>query len=259
MASVTWGAGWPACNRANIVTLVRKDGLRIPLHRELVDLVSLLMDITETMGYNIVPSWTWGYACRPIRGVQRPSNHSWGTAVDINAPRNPMSSTLITDIPPAVRKIWKDHGFRWGGDYSGRKDAMHFEFMGSVSEAKATLKSLRSYLTANGNPAPPPPKPLPTPVGRTQELQRLLRVPDDGKIGPTTEAAMNRNMIGWRHDVAGNKNPNLVRWLQRQGRRKGYALNVDGVVGQEVNHLIVVVLGQSDGLCGPNGYRAALT
>ena len=95
-------------------------------------------------------------------------------------------------------------------------------------------------------------------VGRTMELQRLLAVASDGVIGPVTESAMRRNMIGWRRDLAGNRRPDLVSWLQRQGNRKGYPARVDGQVGPEVNHLIVVVLGQPDGICGPLGYRSAI-
>jgi peptidoglycan hydrolase-like protein with peptidoglycan-binding domain len=155
--------------------------------------------------------------------------------------------------------MWKGHGFRWGGDFTTSvPDPMHFEFMGSVAEARATYARLRRFLGA----VPPSPAPSPQPTapgerGRIMELQRLLRVTADGVVGPATEGAMRRNMIGWRRDLPGNRNPNLVMWLQRQGRRKGYALKVDGQVGPEVNHLIVVVLGQRDGICGPNGYRAA--
>jgi hypothetical protein len=29
-------------------------------------------------------------------------------------------------------------------------------------------------------------------------------------------------------------------------------------VGPQTNHLIVVILGQPDGICGANGYRAAV-
>lgn len=261
MAHASFGTGWPNCNRSQIVTLVRSDGLRLPLHRDLVPLVAILLDFTELHGYDVRPDWTWGWACRAIAGTSTPSNHSWGTAVDINAPVNPRRARglrMITDLPPVVVKMWKDHGFRWGGDYSW-PDPMHFEFMGNVGEAREITAQLRAYL---GTAAPPPPtlKPVPTlpgQRGRIQELQRILRVTADGVVGPTTSGAMRAQMIGWRHDVAGNRNPSLVRWLQRQGVRKGYPCAVDGVVGPEVNHLITQVLRQVDGVCGPLGYVAA--
>lgn len=259
MAHSSWGQGWPNCNRANIVTIVRRDGLRLPVHRELAPLVTILMDLTEVAGYDIRPDWTWGYACRAIAGTNIPSNHSWGTAVDINAPVNPRKRPLTTNIPRAVREMWKSQGFRWGGDFkTSVPDPMHFEFTGTVADCRRITANLQRFLGGRPGPAPAPPPTAPGQVGRIMELQRLLRVNADGVIGPITVAAMKRNMIGWRRNLPGNRNPNLVSWLQRQGRRKGYALRVDGVVGPEVNHLIVVVLAQRDGICGENGYRAAV-
>jgi hypothetical protein len=260
VAHSSWGQGWPNCNRSNIVTLVRRDGLRLPVHREIAPLIALLMDITEAMGYDIRPGWTWGYACRAVAGTNIASQHSWGTAVDINAPVNPRRRPLTTNIPRKVREVWKANGFRWGGDFrTSVPDPMHFEFTGSVADARRITANLRRFL-GGGHPAPVPRPPPTAPgvKGRIMELQRLLRVTTDGIIGPRTVAAMRRNMISARRDFAGNHNPNLVAWLQRQGRRKGYALRVDGKVGPQVNHLIVVVLGQRDGICGENGYRAAV-
>jgi hypothetical protein len=197
--------------------------------------------------------------CRPIAGTSIPSNHSWGTAVDINAPVNPRKRPLTTNIPRAVREMWKSQGFRWGGDYTTSvPDPMHFEFMGTVTDARHRAAALSAFLGGRAAPVPQPPPTAAGERGRIMELQRLLRVTADGIIGPITVAAMKRNMIGWHRDLAGNHNPNLVSWLQRQGRRKGYALRVDGIVGPEVNHLIVVVLGQRDGICGERGYRAAV-
>jgi D-alanyl-D-alanine carboxypeptidase-like protein len=271
VAHPSWGSGWPNCSRGDIVTLVRADGLRLPIHRELADLVSLLVDLTEIAGrYDIVPGWTWAFACRPVAGTNQPSNHSWGTAVDINAPVNPRRRPLTTDIPPAVRELWKAHGFRWGGDHvSATPDAMHFEFTGSVTDARAVTARLRRFLA--DAPAPPrerPPATASGEKGRVMVLQRLLRVAPDGVVGPRTIAAMNHNLIGWPPevrrrtgrdvDLPANGNPNLVSWLQRQGRRKGYLMTVDGAVGPQTNHLIVVVLGQPDAICGANAYRAAV-
>ena len=91
MANSSFGKGYPSRN-PNIVTLVRKDGLRLPIHKEIKDLVAILMDLTEGQKYNINPNQTWGYANRAISGTNAPSNHSWGTAVDINAPSNPYGS-----------------------------------------------------------------------------------------------------------------------------------------------------------------------
>lgn len=211
MAHASFGTGWPDCDRRNIVTLVRRDGLRLPVHRDLADLVSLLLDCTEVgLGYNVRPDWTWGYACRPIASTSTPSNHSWGTAIDINAPANPRRKRglpMVTDLPRSVVQLWRDHGFRWGGDFSW-PDPMHFEFMGTAQQARATAARLRAFL--GGAPPPPAPvdKPRPVPYpepgrvwGRGDEGQGVRVIQDvlrqrgypiavDGDYGPATEAAV---------------------------------------------------------------------
>lgn len=62
--------------------------------------------------------------------VKTPSNHSFGTALDINSDFNPQGRK-----PPAVGQrgsvrelvpIFEKHGFRWGGQFS-TPDGMHFE------------------------------------------------------------------------------------------------------------------------------------
>ena len=55
--------------------------------------------------------------------------HALGCAIDINPAQNPMSRTLITDMPREFIQCFKDAGFSWGGDYPNRKDAMHFELI----------------------------------------------------------------------------------------------------------------------------------
>lgn len=103
----------------------------------------------------------WGYAYRPIRGYATGlSNHSSGTAVDLNA----------TDHPIGVRDSFDDdevdqiHRFltryagciRWGGDYRSRKDEMHFELdrqLGSCEAvARRLLDSKRGQLILRANP-----------------------------------------------------------------------------------------------------------
>ncbi|HEV8420610.1 MAG TPA: M15 family metallopeptidase [Actinomycetota bacterium] len=148
-----WGPGWPNCQRDQIV-LLDVDGVLFREHRivdlkpvqeadfpggirrEIAELVERLCLETIRRGYRLVDGWCWGFACRPIKGTtSTPSNHSWGLAVDINAPRNPYGSRLITDMPAWMPKLWATYGFRWGGSYSGNKDAMHYEFMGTPADA----------------------------------------------------------------------------------------------------------------------------
>lgn len=133
-----WGPGWPT-PRVKDMAWITVRGVTVPngVHRDLAPLVSWLLEETLRRGYPLKPGWCWGYACRPIAGSTRASNHSWGLAVDLNAPTNPMRSPLRTDMPSWMVKLWEDHGFRWGGRYSGTPDSMHYEFMGSPHDARA--------------------------------------------------------------------------------------------------------------------------
>lgn len=146
-ASRGWGSGWPNCQYSKWVTITRSDGQRLSLHREISELAALLLDETERLGYDLIVGWNWGSSCRAIRGSSSPSNHSWGLALDLNAPENPMGPrTGAIRRHPHVIALWKRYGFRWGGDYSGRADDMHFEFLGTPDDAKRFTELARKKL-----------------------------------------------------------------------------------------------------------------
>jgi D-alanyl-D-alanine carboxypeptidase len=66
------------------------------------------------------------YVDRPVTGGKRKSMHAYGAAIDFNAEGNPLGSPK-NKMPKAVIAIFKAEGWRWGGDYTGRKDPMHLE------------------------------------------------------------------------------------------------------------------------------------
>lgn len=166
MAHSSWGSGWPNCQGSKINSGFVVSGTRFPggMRNELVDLTSMLVQECKNRGYRFGsssdPSYgCWGYSCRAISGSNNPSNHSWGLAVDINAPSNPYTSPLVTDMPSWMPDLWNEYGFRWGGDYSGSKDAMHYEFMESVAAAADYTSRARSAGLGGGSVVPPqPPK-----------------------------------------------------------------------------------------------------
>lgn len=95
-----------------------------------------LAAVMESHRYYIRASDTGAYNCRVIAGTSTWSNHAYATAVDVNWRSNPYSSHLITDMPADmirdienIRTVDGTAVFRWGGRYSGSKDAMHFEVM----------------------------------------------------------------------------------------------------------------------------------
>lgn len=86
----------------------------------------------------------WGYAYRPVRGDSKLSNHASGTAIDLNAPRHPLgkSGTFTNPQEKVIRRLCKKYGIRWGGDYTRRKDEMHFEIVESPIKVKARIERL---------------------------------------------------------------------------------------------------------------------
>lgn len=169
-----WGSGWPNCQWSAFVKLTRA-GVSISVRREVAELVGTLLAATEALGYDVRAAGdgpcggTWGVACRPIRGTNVASNHSWGLAVDLNAPCNPMSSVFKSDIPPVVVHLWESCGFYWGGRYGSRPDAMHFEYIGRPADVAGHLARATQALT--GTPQPPVTTPPSTPPGQFESYQ----------------------------------------------------------------------------------------
>lgn len=74
----------------------------------------------------------WGWAVRPIRASSTPSNHGSGTAIDLNATRHPLGARgtfrRARDYVRIRARLARMGGvIRWGADYAGRPDEMHFE------------------------------------------------------------------------------------------------------------------------------------
>jgi hypothetical protein len=87
----------------------------------------------------------WGYAYRDIRGSTKTlSNHSSGTAIDLNATQHPLGKvgTFPIEKVPMIRALAKKYGLIWGGDYRNRKDEMHFEIALTPAKAAALIDKL---------------------------------------------------------------------------------------------------------------------
>ena len=87
----------------------------------------------------------WGYAFRNVRGsTDRLSCHSSGSAIDLNATKHPLGKvgTFPAEKVPMIRALAKKYGLKWGGDYKGRADEMHFEVEVNAVKAKALIESL---------------------------------------------------------------------------------------------------------------------
>jgi len=87
----------------------------------------------------------WGYCYRDVRGrAGLLSNHSSGTAIDINATKHPLGKigTFPNEKVAMIRALAKKYGLIWGGDYHARKDEMHFEIALTPAKVAALIVKL---------------------------------------------------------------------------------------------------------------------
>jgi len=87
----------------------------------------------------------WGYAFRMVRGREdRLSNHSSGTAIDLNASKHSLGleGTFSKDKVALVIELSAKYGLKWGGLYRNRKDEMHFEVCLTPKQAKERITAL---------------------------------------------------------------------------------------------------------------------
>ena len=87
----------------------------------------------------------WGYAFRMTRGSDKVlSNHSSGTAIDLNALKHPLgkSNTFTKEQCNIITLLITKYGLAWGGHYKKRKDEMHFEIKIDKGQVKQKIKQL---------------------------------------------------------------------------------------------------------------------
>lgn len=107
---------------------------KVQCHKLVADPIRFMFCEFEQLGLlDLIHHWDGMFCPRFIRGSKTVlSNHTFGTAFDINAQWNALGK------PPAVEDklgcvyelvpIANKHGFYWGGHYEKRPDGMHFEF-----------------------------------------------------------------------------------------------------------------------------------
>lgn len=148
--------GWSANDRSVIETYTIGGKTRMALRKG--DAGFLLKHIADWFdanikdidyNYNNGELDDWGYAEREIRGGVELSNHASGTAIDVNATKWPLgvepSSYLTADEIRRVREQLKlyEGAIRWGGDYTGRKDPMHFEINANAAKVAQVANKIR--------------------------------------------------------------------------------------------------------------------
>ena len=90
-------------------------------------LIGALEDVQAAGLAGEIHTYSGCYAARTVARspTAPPSNHSYGAAIDINAPENPYGATPTMD--PRIVRIFESWGFIWGGRFL-IPDGMHFEY-----------------------------------------------------------------------------------------------------------------------------------
>ncbi|WP_146251994.1 M15 family metallopeptidase [Xylanimonas oleitrophica] len=175
--------------------------------------------------------WSWGWAYRAIRGqTSGYSNHASATAIDLNAPAHPLGAdpmrTFGAAKVAAIRSILADLDgvVRWGGNYTGRKDAMHFEINADARRVAAVAARIRGGSLATKPGASAPTTAIPTPTA-----------PSPTPLTPIPEATMFLITC----DVQGDPQRGATWYVVPQGNGKPLATtysNQDSVTG--VPHIV---------------------
>lgn len=163
---------------------------------------------------------------RKIAGSSSWSRHAPGIAMDLNWARHPMgvANTFTSGQVKVIRRLlakWSYKGtplFRWGGDYGGRKDDMHFELNVVRSLALKAVAALQTPV------APKPPAPVWHPAG-----SRMLRSTNPVMTGADVifvQKFIGAEKCGAADGEYGQKTRSGVIWYQKM---RGLA--ADGIVG----------------------------
>lgn len=120
------------------------------------EVFAYLMEQFDTRVEWLRPGWNWGYAYRAnANDPYSLSRHSGAIAVDLNAPLHPNgvpTDNVFTQAQQVtINRILDEikcecHGnriLRWGGDYTGTPDAMHFEINQPAACVISAAKKLK--------------------------------------------------------------------------------------------------------------------
>jgi hypothetical protein len=206
--------GWPIVPRSAVDEAPLIRDVRVPngvLAGDVAIVFRWLAEQYDRRVERLKPGQCWGWFVKVIEGSSTPSNHGSGTAVDFNAPDNPMgqgtTKRSMSDAQIAeCHAIEHESGgvLRWGGDFS-RNDPMHWE----IDASRAAVRAFVAKITVA---ATPPRKvtmltldAVKLPVlkqgdrddrldgyNHITRMQRIVGADDDGIWGPATTDALAR-------------------------------------------------------------------
>jgi hypothetical protein len=172
---------------------------------------------------------TGGYNPRVIAGSTLKSNHGSGTAVDLRWNKHVMGKvgTFTNGQAAKIREQLKFYEglIRWGGDYTGRKDEMHFEINKGPAELARIAKKCKD--------ADAPAKPTTPAKPATPAKPSLGHVDVDGKLGPDTIKLWQKVMKTAVDGKIDEKDSELIRAVQTRLRVTDHRLDIDGKFGPD--------------------------
>jgi hypothetical protein len=209
------------------VYAIGDSGVKLSMRKEVAPLLVAACRDFHREVEELVPGWCWGHAPKKIEGTNSWSEHAWGGAVDLNAPRHPMGkrNTFTPGERKALDRILDRYTYkgkrllRSGKDYVRRADDMHLEVIGQRHEVLAAIKLLQ---------APAKPKPA---GGKNAPGTRVLELTDPVMSGPDVGYAqrwIGPSKCGPADEDYGPRTVAGVRWWQED-----QGLSVDGVMGSE--------------------------
>lgn len=150
--------GWTASRALPIRPLIVAGEPFTPGIRDDDDVYTVLQYVAEQMHARVEPivkpDWhqadDWGYYYRPnTNNPTQLSCHASGTAIDYNATRHPngtpasasFTPTQISEIRRIIAEV--DGAVRWGGDFKGTPDPMHFEIAVSPGVLSGVASRIR--------------------------------------------------------------------------------------------------------------------
>ena len=200
--------GWVANDRSKVASqLVPGTTVKLTVRTDdpgllLLEVASAFDRLVENIDNGRGELDDWGYAERPIRGGTALSNHASGTAIDLNAPAHWLGA-VGTFNPGQVRTIHQilavtNHTVRWGGDYVGRKDEMHFEINDgrTMADCERALAAMHDF---NGGSDLTPEQDAMLRTVHKEVTQRLKRRIQGSTYSDTVLGyAMNADSYGYR-------------------------------------------------------------
>ena len=219
-------AAWsPPCAAVQGVKVELHGGAVITIDKRIVPAVLAMNAVFSKWNYKATPPDTGAFVCRRITGGTGYSLHAFGIAIDINWQSNPYGRKLVTDMPKAmvaeIKALRTGNGkqvWRWGGDYTTNKDAMHFEIV-------CTPADLATGIKGGAAPAPPQGSGIPHDVLR-----------QGAKGDKVTAVQYTLNFLGHRCTVDGVWGPKTtaaVKSFQTACKNLGASLIVDGLWGPQ--------------------------